>query len=119
MTNDVTADDLAAALRDANAVVVAIMTTTGLFNAYVENRRYVDVDEEQDRWQSLLDRYDAQRREKITPTIAACERAKRWDMSRARDESGDDRLWRVEQAREANWEIIRLRRQLRALGGDV
>lgn len=119
MTTDVTAADLAAALREAVHNTKAV--------GWLE-----DPDPDYDyqateRWQSLLDRWDAQCREEIEDLwmeISDDANDRDWSMKAAKKcklHGGEaptiTRL--TQQARAANHRILALRRQLRALGGEA
>jgi hypothetical protein len=76
-----------------------------------------------DRWQSLLDRYDAQVREAVEHNLAYTLRQRDGWMDRARrtrnrDFGAESVRDDAEDARACNWQALRLRRELRRLGGE-
>ena len=133
MTDTITAADLAAALRE--AVKVQRWDAGECRECYGSGEYW---DEEQDRevscpqckgtgisgdaaprWQALLDRYDAQVRGELQKRLDAVLQKRDHDMEVARKTERNWPRWYVSAAREGNWQALRLRRELRALGGDA
>lgn len=67
------------------------------------------------RWKSLLDRFDAQRREELQKRLDAVLQKRDRDMEVARKAERNWPRWYVSAAREENWQALRLRRELRRL----
>jgi len=113
-TEPVTAHDLAEALREAidnNNAIIWIDDVTPEYDWEAPSR-----------WQSLLDRFDAQVREAVEYNLAHTRSqrdgwmtlARKW---RATSHPDLDPASPVEDARACNWQALRLRRELRRLGG--
>ena len=100
----VSAHDLAEALRDAVRHMDAI---------------FDGLDWHGEAWQALLDRYDAQVRGELQKRLDAVLQKRDHDMEVARKTERNWPRWYVSAAREGNWQALRLRRELRALGGDA
>lgn len=105
----VTAHDLAEALRGATEALSVISIEWGLDAA---------VEDDNARWVTLLERWGAQVRKRMATAqatrdvcIANAELARRQDATISAS-------MEVANARQANHEALRLRRELRALGGD-
>lgn len=114
----IAAHDLAEALREAHAIVVLASVPDVI--AVIDEQFYeIDVKGSRERWQALLDRYDAQRLSlALLQALSGRDAAMRF-AARYRDESDAKYVKaKVTLARACNWQALRLRRELRALGGE-
>lgn len=107
----VSAHDLAEALRGATDALSVIGIEWGLDPA---------VEEDNARWVNLLERWDGQCLSlALLQALSDRDAAMRFAY---RYQDGSDAKYvkaKVARARKANWQALRLRRELRALGGDA
>lgn len=117
-TDTITADDLAAALREALPYVVdlADYVREASEEGYRDSWEADSTLESVHRWQYILDRFDAQRRAEIDQLVR--DRDQYMRLAR-RMNRGDWPTRYVRQARAVNHQALALRRQFRALGGEA
>lgn len=108
----VSADDLAGALREA---IIATRAAFGVFLAQPDEKSRVD------RWESLLHRYEDQRRSDLTKYADECAETRKSTMKRAkwaRDQGRrSDVRHLVRRAHDYNQRCVRLRRDIRKIEG--